>query len=145
MPSLHNPSWFKHALNHGLLGLMVLQIIILPEFIFSTDIPGELTQVCVFLTVTIVNYFNFRSFRINYDPARDFGNIIKLVLVCTIVIYTGSNFEILLIDLFNPEGLPFWGNLFFLFLGVFVAAVFGVFVSAVLYAMNPGAREVEEE
>ena len=145
MPALHNPNWFRHALNHGLLGIILLQLLVIPEFVFGIDLPNLFVDLYELLSLCIISYLNFKSFRLNYGLARDFGKILKLMLVCSITAYSGFNLEILLIDIFGPKDFLFLISLFVLFLGIFLAALFGVILSAVLYAINPHVNKLETE
>lgn len=143
MLTLHNSNWFRHAFNHGLLGLVLLQVIIIPAFIFKINIPGLFVDFFEVLSLSLINYLNFRNFRLHYGLAKDFRKILSLSIVCSVTAYTGLNLEILFINMLDSIGLRSVNDIFILFLGIPLAAAFGLLASLLLYAINPGAKEAD--
>jgi len=129
---------YKHALNFSFLGILVLQLNILPPYVGGFEI-GDITEIVLLLLQVGICYLAVWTYSVQYQKLEKYTSILKITMTCCMLVLFWAANEILLISSFTDEekmSVLAWIAITGLFS---IAGIFlGVIITAGIYIAQGG-------
>jgi len=137
---LISPNTFVQASRFSLAGLLIFQLIVIPQFILDIDIPKNVIIAFAFIVLGVLSDTSVRLYRKHFtaDGRVRYRFAWRLVLFFSILMYVGFNTEVTLLELLKGDPHPLFTTFLVFVVYLVVGALIGLFFCNVAYFTNGG-------
>jgi len=131
-------STFVQAFRFSLAGLLIFQLVVIPEYVLDVDIPKNVIIVFAFIVLGVLSHTSVRLYRKYFtsDDRVRYRFVWRLVTLFSVMLYVEFNAEVTLLKLMTGASdlATLWLFIPFLVFGAFI----GLFFSGIAYFTNGG-------
>ena len=129
---------FVQAFRFSLAGLLIFQLIVIPQFVLDINISKNVIIIFAFIVLGVLSHISVRLYRKHFtsDDKVRYRFVWRLVMLFSVMLYVGFIAEVTLLELMTGASdlATLWLFVPYLVFGAFI----GLFFSGIVYFTNGG-------